>query len=379
MRHLVIDARTIRPGATGVGHFVAGLLMGLGETASAHGWRVTALRLASETAGTSSWVEDTWNNVTGIEVVDVSADYEVHPQGDWWLQARIGGLMKRLHGDVLVSPAFVGPVGPRPFARLLMILDTIAWECPGNYPRKFAWYLRTMTRWSARYADHVATISPFSAKRILHLGISGKGPIGIVPCGIDPQVFCPLKPRTNNDHPRLVYAASIEPRKNHEILFQALREAPLREIVPELVLLARANKDQELFLRRTSAGISIRRVEPADASEVAEFTRQADCAVFPSRFEGFGLPVIEAMACGMPLVASDIPTNRWLTGDGRTAKLVDPDDSREWAAAIADALKRGTETVKRAELGVRRAQQFTWQNAALRLLSEADVCLRRAK
>ena len=376
MRHLVIDARTVRPGATGVGHFVAGLLHGLDTAAESRGWRVTALRLAPKIAGQSAWAESIWQGLRTISIHDVPADYEDHPRGDLWLQFQIGPLMRRLGGDLLVSPAFVGPVGPRSFARLLVVLDTIAWEFPGNYPLKFQWYLRTMTRWSARYADRIVSISPFAASRIARLGLGGGKRIGVVPCGLDATIFHPSRERQPAERPLLVYAASLEPRKNHEVLFRALRESPLRELKPELVLLARTSASQELFLRRAAAGISVRRVEPADARDVAAWMQAADVALFPSKFEGFGLPVIEAMACGTPLVASGIPTNRWLTAEGRAAQLVPPADERAWAAAIADALKMGTETKKRAASGLRRAAAFTWQHSAERLLAEAEAALR---
>jgi alpha-1,3-rhamnosyl/mannosyltransferase len=96
--------------------------------------------------------------------------------------------------------------------------------------------------------------------------------------------------------------------------------------------------------------------------ELAEWYRAAELFVYPSRYEGFGLPVLEAMACGTPVVCSDAPGVREVAGDA--AIQLAPDDVEAWAAALAMA---ATQPALRAALrsaGLARAQQFTWEHAA---------------
>jgi glycosyltransferase involved in cell wall biosynthesis len=110
-------------------------------------------------------------------------------------------------------------------------------------------------------------------------------------------------------------------------------------------------------------------VAPRNATEVAAWTSAADVALFPSRAEGFGIPMLEAMACGTPLVAANIPAARWLSGGGRSALLLPPDDVAAWTHAV-DRLLRGEDAAvgSRVAAGLRRAAGFHWHRTAQRLL-----------
>lgn len=383
MTHLVIDARTIRPGATGVGHFVAGLLGGLDRLMEGgraqRSLRVTALRLRWTERRDPAW-EAFWDSLRHVDAEDTAADYEHHFSSDLWLQRDLPELVASLEGDVLVSPAFIGPWGRGRFRRLLILPDAIAWDMPGNLPANFRWYLRAMSRLGARRAGRVASLSPPSARRLERLGFGGERGVGVVPCGIDPRLFHPAgeRPRVLPDGrprrgPLMIYTASFEKRKNHRLLFEMLRGDVLKDWRPELVLLHAASEDDFDWVARAARGLDVRVHKPTSVIEVAEWTRAADVALFPSRMEGFGTPALEAMACGTPLVAAEIDAMRWLTQGGRCAALAAPDDAAAWSRAVASILDGGSEAARRREAGLRRAAQFTWERAARRLLKEAGV------
>lgn len=376
-RHLVVDARTVRLGATGVGRYTAGLIAGLDRIAGAAGWRVTALRLAGSARGESSWPGSFWESLRHVEIHDVPFDYEDHPGGDLWLQFSINGLMRLLAGRVLLSPAFIGPIGPRAFGRVLVIHDSIAWDAPGNLNGAFGSYLRKMTRWSAAWADRVVTVSPPAREGIARHGLAPRHRIDVVPNGVDRVLFHPAAVRTlllpdgrSKEAPLVVYVGSFEKRKNHGVLIEALRREPLASRGARLVFIHRATSQEKSAMMRRARGLDIRVRAPATPAEIAEWMRAADAVAFPSKMEGFGVPALEALASGTPLVAADIPAMRWLTGNGKCARLVAPDDPAAWSRTIAEVLVAGSDRADaRVRAGMARAAQFTWERSARRLLA----------
>ncbi|MDK2972563.1 MAG: D-inositol-3-phosphate glycosyltransferase [Candidatus Sumerlaeota bacterium] len=374
-RHLVLDARTIRPGASGVGHYVAGLLDGLGECLAAGApWRVTAIVLR----GTSGEIP------APIEVLETDADYERHPSGDWWLHGELPRLVERLGGDVLVSPAFLAPAGRRRFARLVGVLDSLAWDDPATVPLPFRTYLKTATRLGAWGADGLFTLSPPAARRLRALGFRN-GLHSVLPPAFDPERFRAggggggvLPDGTPKQRPLILYTASFEPRKNHQVLFEALRHPALAACGADLVLLDRRAPELAAAFERRTRGLAVRFVAPEGLAGVAAWTRAADAVAFPSRSEGFGMPALEAMACGVPLVASDIDVMRWLTVRGRCAHLVAPHDAAAWARALARALEdpHSSEWNARVADGMRRAARFSWRRTAGLLLAMAGKAAR---
>jgi glycosyltransferase involved in cell wall biosynthesis len=376
-RHLVVDARTVRPGATGVGHYVAGLLLGLERVlACDSAWRVTALRLAGSDEG-SEWPADLWRSLSRVAVREVSVDYENHPAGDVWLHRELPRLMRRVEGDVLLSPAFLAPTGRRDFARLVVVPDAIAWDEPGNLPFGFRHYLRAATRLGAWGADRVLTLSPDAARRLARRGVRCGG---LLPPGIDSVLFRPeqeagavLPDGTRRGAPVILFTAALEARKNQIVLFEALWRPELARLDPELVLLDRRAAEGLARWSRQTAGLRVRAVAPRGPQDVAAWTRAADVVAFPSRAEGFGMPVVEAMACGRPVVASDIGALRWLTAGGRAARLVAPCDPEAWAQALSAALAHSDDRMRRAALA--RARRFTVEAAGRRLLAHAGGVL----
>ena len=367
-RHLVIDARTVRPGATGVGHCVAGWLRGVNAVLpKTPEWRVSAWRLVKGTEGG----DGVWCELENIDIVETGVDYEQHPQGDWWLQRHSNDWMRRLSGDVLLSPAFIGPWRRRSFKRLLVVPDAIAWQNPENYPKAFGAYLRKATAWSARQADRLLTLSPASAAQIRNTEFGRKLRPRLLPCGYDPGVFHPAESRPENSRPVIIYTASFEPRKNHDVLFEALRHEQVALLKPKLVLLHRATESEIADVKRRAGRIDVEVVTPKSSQDIADWTRRANLAVFPSRNEGFGIPALEAMASGIPLVASRIGAMEWLTEDGECAALVDPDDVARWARAIRRVLDGSGDVEHRRRLALGRARQFTWSHAAEQLLAHA--------
>jgi len=358
-RTVFVDARVVRPGATGVGQYTGNLLRALDAVVRARGVRLVALRLRGA-------AHPAWNDLQHTEVVETTHDYETHPTGDLFLHRTLPRLAASYGADLLVSPAFLAPLvaarGASPVRRMVFVHDLFAFDPVVPLPGRFRWYLRAMVSGALSRCEVVATSSAVTRGALA--ARSGQRPL-FAPPGIDHTVFRPrartasLPDGSRRRAPVLVYTASFEPRKDHRTLLAAVRDLDV-----DLVLLHGGHW--------TGAPLppSVRHVIPRNASDIAAWTAAADVAVFPSRIEGFGIPMLEAMACGTPLVASDTAAARWLTGSGRAARLVAIGDIAGWRDALVSATAApDRQSDERVTAGIRRARAFTWERAAQRVLA----------
>ncbi len=375
--HLVVDARGVAPDATGVGHYTAGMLGALDTVAPSRGWRVTAIRARAGAEG-APWPDSLWKSLANTETVPVEARSTDHPRGDWWLQTSLPKLVEKLHGDVLFSPAFVCPWGRRRFARILTVHDAIPWDLPQNYPVTFATWLRCVSGLSVRFADAVLTDSPSAARRLRANRVGGCTNFTVLPPGVDPAVYFLRETGESNalpgdfhpSGPLVVCPGSPEPRKNHEVIAEAIKLEPLRSLSPTVVLLRR---EETPGVERTAACLSF---HPPTPKKMADWLRSAAVIATPSRMEGFGMSVLEGMASGTPVVASDIAPHRWMTRNGSAAILIPPDDVFGWAEALADSIRRDSSVTQRITRGIRQSRRFTWDTSANRLIGIADRLIR---
>jgi glycosyltransferase involved in cell wall biosynthesis len=205
---------------------------------------------------------------------------------------------------------------------------------------------------AARSAAAVIVTSDFVRRRAQEaLGLPSDR-IHVVPHAIDHTVF---QPGDEEREPIVLYPARAWPHKNHARLFEAF--ASLRESRPRLRLIL------------TGGGLS--RLDPLPegvenlgeipATQLASLYRRAACLVYPSLYEGFGIPPLEAMACGCPVAASNAGAVPEVCGDA--AVLFDPTDVEAMAAAMVEADNRRDELVER---GFARAAAFTWDETARR-------------
>jgi alpha-1,3-rhamnosyl/mannosyltransferase len=154
-----------------------------------------------------------------------------------------------------------------------------------------------------------------------------------------------------------------EPRKAVDTLLRAASEMAPR---PMLVLVGQGGEEADR-VQRLANDLGVRTVCTGfvDDATLAAVYRGAGAVAIPSLQEGFGLPMLEAMACGVPVVASDTGNLAWLGRDGAAA-LVPPGDSHALAAALAGVLGDHGVAARLRAAGVRRAEEHTWHEAAVR-------------
>jgi glycosyltransferase involved in cell wall biosynthesis len=205
---------------------------------------------------------------------------------------------------------------------------------------------------AARGAAAVVVTSEFVRGRAIELLDLAPSRVHVVPHAIDHSVF-----RIGDEElePIILYPARPWPHKNHTRLFEAFES--LRETRPQLrLVLTGGGLDR---LEPLPEGVESLGSVPAE--QLASLYRRAACLVYPSLYEGFGLPVLEAMACGCPVAASNAGAIPEIAGDA--AVFFDPTDVEAMAAAMLEADSRREELRER---GLARAAGYTWDESARR-------------
>ena len=256
-----------------------------------------------------------------------------------WYPARLGGKARGL--DVLHCTTFRGPVESR-IPTVVTVHDLAILRAPKAFPRWHRLYGKAGLISVLRSADAIVAVSEFTRSEVVELAGVPDERIRVVPNGVD-AVFTPDGPRADGDY--VLAVATLEPRKNLARAVDAARRAG----VALCVVGARGwgSVDVEGWVG-----------EVPDA-ELAALYRGAQCVVYPSLYEGFGLPVLEAMACGTPVVTSAGTAMEEVAGGA--AVLVDPLSISAIGDGIREAIARREELVP---AGLARARSFTWDGAA---------------
>jgi glycosyltransferase involved in cell wall biosynthesis len=278
----------------------------------------------------------------------------------------LGMKARRARVEIVHHPRhLVPPELGLPCPSVVTVHDVLPLSEPEHYSQLILRRYRALTRMAAGRAQRVLTGSEHSAAEIAeHLRIE-PGRICVTPYGVDPR-FRPVEARQEGD-PYVLCVGTLEPRKN---LIAALRA--FERVAPSgtrlMIVGGRGWKNNELERALSSSPAKVERRGHVSEDELVRLYSGALCFLFPSLGEGFGFPLLEAMACGAPVVSSNRSGLGELAGDA--ALLVDPQDE----AALADALKSVLESPQlRAQLrerGLERARQFTWERCA-RLTVEA--------
>jgi len=258
----------------------------------------------------------------------------------------------------------------------LIPLDRPEWFSP----RFAAWYKWLLPR-LAKQVRHIIAVSEFTKHRVVELLAVPHEKVTVIPNGVDErfsprpeeEILCMRQSLGITCPAYLLYVGNLEPRKNLQRLLQAWAIAQ-SSLPPEIELVVAGAKGSSLVFEECSLGALPARVQftgyVADEQLPALYAGSL-ALVYPSLYEGFGLPPLEAMACGTPVVTSANTSLPEVVGDA--AILVDAED----AESIADAIIRiASGDSLRGELrrrGLQRAKEFTWERTAeqtLRLLLE---------
>lgn len=290
-----------------------------------------------------------------------------------WTQTGLPRRVRRDRADVLLNPLPEGPTRAS-IPEVSVIHDLIPVFYPHESPRQqwyIQWFVPAVLRASARViADSAQTKSDVVA----HYGLSPEV-ILVVPPGVDHRQFFP-RSEAGVEMERLglrtyvLFVGNLRPHKNVARLLEALAQVP-----GDLTLVVVGHQDPRywpaLAQRAQELGITgrVRFLGFVEAHVLPILYSAALAVVVPSLYEGFGLPVLEAMACGAPVIASTAGALREVAGDATL--LVDPHDASAWARAITRVVDDPDLRADLRARGMARAAQFSWFETARRLLAVA--------
>lgn len=297
--------------------------------------------------------------------------------------------------DVLFIPAHTLPVLGNPRVPTVVTVHDLGVEWLPQYhqfPQRH--YMMWSTDFAIRHATRVIAVSKATKQDIIKRYRKSSKGIHVVHEGVDHMLFRPVSRRQYElvlmrygiFHPYFLFVGTIQPRKNLVRLIEAYsmllkRPGPLRlaasEASPAGMSLVLAGKpgwlNEDIYAAPRKLGVEqhvqfLGHVEP---TELPALYSGAVALVFPSLFEGFGLPILEAFACGCPVITSNVSSMPEVAGDA--ALLVDPTSPEEIVQAMERVLDR-KERERLVRAGKARAQEFTWQRASretLAVLEEA--------
>jgi glycosyltransferase involved in cell wall biosynthesis len=337
---VVIDADVLGRQRTGDETYVAGLL---GELAGASGPRLAAITRRPDLVP------------GGIEPVTLQARSQVLR-----MSLRLPGLLRRLRPALAHFQHSLPLTCPCP--AVVTVHDLSFERDPGLMNTRDRLIFRTVVPRSARKAARVLAVSELTKRDLIELYGIVEDKIIVVPNGVN-DVFTPEGPRSNGE-PYALFVGALQPRKDAATAIEAL--ALIGDGAPRLVLVGRdkgGRADAQRTAERNGLATRVEFRGHVAQDELAALYRGAACLVFPSRYEGFGLPVLEAMASGTPVVATTAGALPEVSGNA--AILVDERNPVALAGGIERAIADRERLVK---AGLERARRFTWAETARRTL-----------
>jgi glycosyltransferase involved in cell wall biosynthesis len=277
---------------------------------------------------------------------------------------------RRAAVDLIHAPAYTAPLHAA-VPTVLTIHDVSYERHPEWYPYRRDRLRRAFYRRSARAADHILTDSEFSRAEIAAAYGIPADRITVAALGADSfkgaeaSALMPLPPGIVV--PYLLHVGDLHERRNLSVVINALLDARDRLETPPLSLVL-AGIDRGVGDRLAAiasacgAPETVVRLGAVPEPVLRALYQNAAALVYPSRYEGFGLPLVEAMASGTPVLASRAASIPEVVGEA--GLLLDPDDPRRWADAIVNVMTDGTVRARLRADGLARAAMFTWERTA---------------
>lgn len=281
-------------------------------------------------------------------------------KGVLWEQLKLPRVLEKFSQPLLLN---LGNTAPLFYNKNLLVIHDLAWmRYPQAFSKKFyLWYKFLIPR-IAKKALLIFTVSKFSKKEIAeNLNIPPEK-IKVIYNGIN-EKFRPLGLKREKF---ILWIGSFQPYKNLENLFLAFKI--FKKNLPEYKLYLVGGLNKRVFRKIKLSKIEgIEFLGEKEDEELIKLYNQASLFVFPSLYEGFGLPVLEAMACGCPVVASKIPSLEEIYGDA--VVYVDPYDPESIANGMIKILTDENLQKELIKKGLEKVKQFGWDKTANEILN----------
>lgn len=254
---------------------------------------------------------------------------------------------------------------------IVTIHDLQPWAYPHNFSRVKRAYLHAVVGRSVRKATTVTTLSAWVGRDVVARLQADPAKVTVIAPGVDPVVVAydshdrHVLEQYGVTGPFFLYPAITYPHKNHAMLIEAFASVVSEHPEARLVLTGGAGPDEDDVLgliRRRGLTTSITRPGRIPLADLEALYRHATALTFPSRYEGFGMPVLETMTQGRAVLASDIAALPEVVGQG--GLLLDPDDPQAWADEMNRLLSQRSYLVDLQRRSKQRGADFDWKRAA---------------
>jgi glycosyltransferase involved in cell wall biosynthesis len=373
-----IMSRVLKPEYDGFGiqTFLAGLLHGLHDLQSEH--EIIALVDPEQTA---------LNHIShlGSRVIPVLPSTSSPTGKLWWDHIAVGQVCNQYRVDALYTPGHVRPLyAPCPV--VVSVLDMMYHRFPHYWEMSDQLYFRLAVSLLTSRSAAIAALSQSTRSDIFAFLPVPAEKVEVIYPGV-PDGFAPLPPdehgnlreRYRLERPFILYVGSFHPRKNITAMLNAF--AALAPQIPhDLVIIGPNARSSGAVVQRVQhhpCRDRMRFVGFVPRSDLPLFYNQADLFVFPSSYEGFGFPVLEALACGCPTITTRVSSLPEVAGDA--ALLVEPGDTQALINAIARVLSDSGLRARLREQGLHQAQRFSWHTTATKTLALLEQVAQRGR
>lgn len=361
---IAFDGTTLRPGRTGVGYYTDHLLRH--TAADASGDEITVV---------SNAPVEVAQPLPGHVRCDVS--------GVWlpravWMQLQLPRVLRRLRPDVVHFTNGMVPIAC-PVPSVVTIHDMSLTMYPSFHPMRRVLLNRPFVNLAARRADAIITVSESARRDIVSLYGIDRSRVHVVHEAAAPSfrvIHDPFELQRVRDQYRLadrfiLYVGTIEPRKNLPTLLEAFARRKVVGDLPYQLVCAGPygwlSRDIDAQIERLRVRDAVRFTGYVPFEDLPAIYNLAEIFAFPSVYEGFGLPVVEAMACGTPVVTGRVAALNEVSGGA--AEQVEPLDADVLGDALVALSKNRERREELSARGLARAAAFSWQRAAAETLN----------
>lgn len=304
-----------------------------------------------------------------------------------WLETGFQRQAQRLSADLVHFTNYLVPRNREPKVKYAVTIhDLTAWNLPDALPFTYRRYIRATISRSIKVADLILCPSDSIRKEVIeHFKLAEErvrtawnadSQLPRIPAERQQELFQRLCKKFNLQKPYVLFVGTLERRKNVSTLVEAFARIAA-DFDLQLVMVGRAGHgfpEIESSIKRQACRERYVLTGFVTDEELALLYRQADLFAYPSRYEGFGIPLVEAMRFGIPIVASRIPASEEVAADV-AVYFDDPLDCQALAGKMTEVLAN---SALRSELGSRgkqRAQKFTWENVVGMYIDAYKACL----
>lgn len=298
------------------------------------------------------------------------------PNRFWWNLWALPNYLKKNPVDIFHTQ-YIAPFWLPKNTKLVLTIHDISFNFFPEYIKKLdLFFLKTLLARGIRRADKIITVSASERRQIVDFYKIPLKKVDFTYDGVDFEKFSQnfsdeqknaIRAKYKLPQKFLLYLGTLQPRKNILVIIEALKNLDLQ-------LVLAGNREAHNFDQKIDEAIEKNGLQDKiifagwiDEEDKPILLQMADCFVFPSLYEGFGIPIIEAMSAGTPIICSDIPVFREIGKDA--ALFCDPKNSQQFAENISKILTDQSLRKKLVRSGIENARNFTWQNTAEKTLA----------